>query len=180
MQEGARSLAGKPDLWRIRVSQLQPALEENGLQGKALTWLQGAGKGAPFPAQVPGMQDRELCGATPALVRQDGSAASPEQCSPPKLCVLLPFPEQLSFQKPPRNLIVPHSGRRATGTSPQSRLREGSRRDWHQVKSQADSQEVPWDAIQTSRTDTRLQRHCLRDHFAVRWGLAECKAALTF
>ena len=177
MQEGARSLAEKPDLWRTKVSRLRSVLEENRLQGKALTWLLGAGKGGPFPEQVPGMQGRELCGATPALVRQDGFSASPEQWSSPKLQVLLPFPEHLSLQKPPRNLAVPHSGRRATGTSHQSRLSEESRRDWHQAKSKADSHKMPWDATQTSRTGMRLPRHCLRDHLGVRWGLAECKAA---
>lgn len=114
---------------------------------------------------------------TPALVRQDGFSASPEQCSSPKLQVLLPFPEHLSLQKPPRNLAVPHSGRRATGTSHQSRPSEESRRDWHQAKSKADSHKMPWDATQTSRTGTRLQRHCLRGRLGVRWGLAECKAA---
>lgn len=50
---------------------------------------------SPFLEQVPAMHNRELCGATPALVRQGGSSASPEQCSPPKFHVHLPFPEHL-------------------------------------------------------------------------------------
>lgn len=45
----------------------------------------------PFP-----VQDRELGGATPALVRPDRSSASPEQCSSPKHHVLLPFPEHVT------------------------------------------------------------------------------------
>jgi len=38
------------------------------------------------------MQDRELCGTTPALVRQDGSSAIPKQCVSPKLPYPCPMP----------------------------------------------------------------------------------------
>lgn len=118
-------------MWRIRVFQFQLVLEENGLKGNSDLAARCHERG-PFQGKGTGVQDRDLGGATPALVRVDlqpvqNSAVPPNTMSSSHSL-------NMSLQNPPRNLAVPHSGRTATSKLTEQGQQEGLTSDKKQSR----------------------------------------------